>query len=66
MEIFLGKRMCPGESLARIAVFLFSTSLLKTFQFSVVPGQPLPKLTPVTKITTTYEGFQTLVTLRIN
>ncbi|KAJ8017130.1 hypothetical protein DPEC_G00014560 [Dallia pectoralis] len=33
-----GRRACPGESLARMELFLFFTSLLQRFHFSPPPG----------------------------
>ncbi|TSN30208.1 Cytochrome P450 2J6 [Bagarius yarrelli] len=36
-----GKRMCPGEYLARMELFLFFTCLLQKFKFSPPPGEEL-------------------------
>ncbi|TRZ04014.1 hypothetical protein DNTS_031183 [Danionella cerebrum] len=39
-----GPRVCVGESLARIELFLFTARLLQRFRFSKVAGKPLPDL----------------------
>uniref|UniRef100_A0A671K2Q8 Cytochrome P450, family 17, subfamily A, polypeptide 2 n=1 Tax=Sinocyclocheilus anshuiensis TaxID=1608454 RepID=A0A671K2Q8_9TELE len=39
-----GPRVCVGESLARIELFLFASRLLQCFHFSVPPGASLPEL----------------------
>ncbi|CAM1321225.1 CYP2D6 (predicted) [Pycnogonum litorale] len=35
-----GKRICPGESLAKVEIFLYFTNLLHVFTWSAVPGEP--------------------------
>lgn len=39
-----GPRVCVGESLARMELFLFASRLLQRFHFSVPSGSPLPDL----------------------
>ena len=56
--------MCLGESLARNTFFLFTTALLKTFEFRGLPGQPLPTLDPVSGITKSYDEFSAQIMLR--
>lgn len=35
---FIGRRVCPGESLARMEFFLFTTSLVQ--RFKLLPSDP--------------------------
>ncbi|CAG2068574.1 unnamed protein product, partial [Timema podura] len=47
-EFFLpfgvGRRMCLGDVLARMELFLFFSSLLHVFHLEVPQGEPLPSL----------------------
>ncbi|XP_075942066.1 cytochrome P450 2K1-like [Anarhichas minor] len=70
MPFSAGQRACPGESLAKMELFLFFTSLLQRFRFTPPPGVPEEELdlTPAVGFTLTptphelcavsREGFQ--------
>lgn len=47
----VGRRMCLGEVLARMELFLFFSCLLHTFDISVPEGETLPSLQGITGIT---------------
>uniref|UniRef100_A0AAQ4R2H0 Cytochrome P450 2K1-like n=1 Tax=Gasterosteus aculeatus aculeatus TaxID=481459 RepID=A0AAQ4R2H0_GASAC len=55
MPFSAGRRACPGESLARMELFLFFTSLLQRFCFTPPPGvkEDDLDLTPVVSFTLT-------------
>ncbi|XP_075942067.1 cytochrome P450 2K1-like [Anarhichas minor] len=44
MPFSAGQRACPGESLAKMELFLFFTSLLQRFRFTPPPGVPEEEL----------------------
>ncbi|KAG8136264.1 putative Cytochrome P450 2J5-like protein [Naja naja] len=46
----LGRRICPGEQLARIEIFIFLTSLLKAFSFQLPQGVKKLNETPIVKV----------------
>lgn len=47
----VGRRMCLGEIMARMELFLFFSCLLHTFDISVPEGLTLPSLQGITGIT---------------
>ncbi|XP_035711491.1 cytochrome P450 2C15 [Folsomia candida] len=46
IPFLVGKRSCPGESLAMNEFFLFLTGILQNFNFELQPGQSPPYLGP--------------------
>lgn len=40
----VGRRVCLGEQLARIELFLFFANMMNSFEFSLPEGQPMPEL----------------------
>lgn len=60
----LGKRYCPGESLARQILFLFLASLIKEFEFSTPPGHPKPDTEALPGITTAPKPFEVDIKIR--
>ncbi|KAK3590997.1 hypothetical protein CHS0354_020355 [Potamilus streckersoni] len=47
----LGRRFCPGESVARMELFLFLAALIQNFEFLPVEGKQLPELKGILGIT---------------
>jgi cytochrome P450 len=58
----IGKRICLGEVMARTSLFIFYTSLLQEFSFSLPAGAPQPSTLCVSGITTAPQPF----TVKIN
>ncbi|KAL5011839.1 hypothetical protein ScPMuIL_010390 [Solemya velum] len=45
IPFFIGRRVCPGESLARMELFLFLTSIVQRFRITAPENEELPSLT---------------------
>uniref|UniRef100_A0A8C4Z716 Uncharacterized protein n=1 Tax=Gadus morhua TaxID=8049 RepID=A0A8C4Z716_GADMO len=58
-----GKRVCPGEQLARMELYIFLSSLLQRFSFSAPPGEKL-NLDPVFATTHCPQPFRLCATSR--
>ncbi|XP_040286895.1 cytochrome P450 2C15-like [Bufo bufo] len=53
----IGKRSCVGETLAKMEIFIFFTSLLQNFTFQLPPGAKLD-LTPAIGITNSPKSYE--------
>jgi len=60
----IGKRICLGESLARMSLFIYFTTLVQNFLFETVPGHLNPSTEPVPGFTLSPQQFHTVVTCR--
>lgn len=60
----VGRRMCLGEVLARMELFLFFSALLHSFDISVPEGETLPSLTGNAGITISPNAFQVCLKAR--
>uniref|UniRef100_A0A8C4R1H1 Uncharacterized protein n=1 Tax=Eptatretus burgeri TaxID=7764 RepID=A0A8C4R1H1_EPTBU len=52
-----GPRLCIGEKLARVELFIFFSTLLQNFSFEAPPGHPLPDLTPIDGLACGPKGY---------
>ncbi|KAL3887162.1 hypothetical protein ACJMK2_027112 [Sinanodonta woodiana] len=53
----IGRRVCLGENVARMEIFLFLAALIQTFEFRPVEGEPLPELKGIMGITYSPKSF---------
>lgn len=56
-----GKRRCPGEILAKSAIFLLTSGILQHFELHSVPGQELPSLNIVPGLTISPKPYEVLL-----
>ena len=61
----LGKRICLGESLARMELFLYFTSMMQHFRFKTAPGYPLPNTKGRLGLTNAPEPFHVIAEVRL-
>nr|AID61380.1 cytochrome P450 [Calliphora stygia] len=60
----VGRRMCLGDVLARMELFLFFASFMHSFNITLPQGQPLPSLKGNVGATITPEAFKVCLTPR--
>ena len=60
--VFTGRRMCLGDVLARMELFLFFSSVLHVFHLELPKDQPLPSLRGNAGITVTPDTYKVVVT----
>lgn len=58
MPFGVGRRICLGEVLARMEIFMFFSSLMHTYDIKLPEGAPLPSLKPNAGITMTPNFFK--------
>ncbi|OXA62591.1 Cytochrome P450 2D6 [Folsomia candida] len=59
-----GKRSCIGEGVARDALFIMLTTLIRNLKFSLQEGRPKPSLMPVLGLNALAAPFDVVVTPR--
>lgn len=60
----VGRRMCLGEILARMELFLFFSSLIHSFDLAVPEGETLPTLKGIAGVTISPSSFKVMLTHR--
>lgn len=60
----VGKHRCMGELMARANLFLFITTLLQNFTFTIPAGHALPSEEPLDGATPSVRQYTALVTRR--
>jgi methyl farnesoate epoxidase/farnesoate epoxidase len=60
-----GKRVCLGEVLARNTVFLFFTTLLQQFAFSLPEDEPTPETSSISGMVMAHQPFRIKISQRV-
>ncbi len=60
--MLVGHRVCLGESMAKMELFLFFTTMMQHFTFVNPPGQPMPSTEGTLGMTVTPKPFEVLAT----
>ncbi|XP_022099105.1 cytochrome P450 2U1-like isoform X2 [Acanthaster planci] len=60
----LGRRVCMGETLAKMELFLFFVNLLQRFTFSFPAGKPQPSMEGIAGVTLSPMPFECVATKR--
>ncbi|RWS14884.1 cytochrome P450-like protein 20 [Dinothrombium tinctorium] len=60
----VGRRMCLGDTLTRMEVFLFLTGLLKKYNLQVPPNEEMPSTKGTTAVSTVPKPYNVYITLR--
>lgn len=64
MPFGVGRRMCLGDVLAKMELFLFFSTLMHSFDISLPPGESMPSLKGNVGVTITPEAFKVCLTPR--
>jgi 26-hydroxylase len=60
----VGRRMCLGDVLARMELFLFFSSIMHTFNLQLPEGEPLPSLKGNVGVTISPQAYNVILTPR--
>ncbi|XP_064647300.1 cytochrome P450 2U1-like isoform X2 [Lineus longissimus] len=64
IPFLIGRRSCPGESLAKMELFIFFTAMLQRFSFSVPEGSTPPSSDGILSITLQPKPHEVHISLR--